>query len=80
MEAMTGNCISFVCLSNQQLYCSNYQGFRFTPIQLRDIYSNGSGKTTLAMSILWALTGSLDSRPMQDSKVSDVVHQESKVK
>jgi DNA repair exonuclease SbcCD ATPase subunit len=42
--------------------------------------SNGSGKTTLAMSILWALTGSLDARPMQDAKVSDVVHQESKVK
>ena len=56
--------------------------FAFRPIR---VYvcgirsSNGSGKTTLAMSILWALTGSLDLRPMQDSKVSDVVNQDSKV-
>lgn len=36
--------------------------------------SNGSGKTTLAMSVLWALTGSSDPRPMQDAKVSDVIN------
>lgn len=39
--------------------------------------SNGSGKTTLAMSTLWALTGSIDPRPMEDSKVSDIVHDDS---
>lgn len=36
--------------------------------------SNGSGKSSLAMSALWAFTGSIDPRPLQDSKVSDVVH------
>ena len=36
--------------------------------------SNGSGKTTLAMAVLWALTGTSDPRPMQDSKVSDVIN------
>ena len=36
--------------------------------------SNGSGKTTLAMAVLWALTGSSDPRPTQDSKVSDVIN------
>ena len=41
--------------------------------------SNGSGKTTLAMASLWALTGSMDPRPTQDSKVSDVIHDRSKV-
>ena len=40
--------------------------------------SNGSGKTTLAMSVLWALTGSSDPRPMQDAKVSDVINFQSK--
>jgi len=41
--------------------------------------SNGSGKSTLAMSTLWALSGSLDPRPMQDSKVVDIIHDSSKV-
>lgn len=41
--------------------------------------SNGSGKTSLAVSILWALTGTTDSRPSQDYKVSDVVNDSSKV-
>jgi DNA repair exonuclease SbcCD ATPase subunit len=41
--------------------------------------SNGSAKTSLVMSILWALTGSLDPRPVQDSKVADVVNDASKV-
>lgn len=41
--------------------------------------SNGSGKSSLAMSMLWCLTGSLDPRPFQDSKVSDVVNDDSKV-
>lgn len=31
------------------------------------------------MATLWALTGTLDPRPMQDSKVSDIVNDESKV-
>jgi hypothetical protein len=44
------------------------------------VYSNGSGKSSLAMSTLWALTGTLDPRPMQDAKVSDVVNDESKVR
>jgi len=39
--------------------------------------SNGSGKSTLAMSALWALTGSIDPRPVNDAKVSDVVHDNS---
>mmetsp|Transcript_15254 Transcript_15254/g.28717 ORF Transcript_15254/g.28717 Transcript_15254/m.28717 type:complete len:1362 (+) Transcript_15254:108-4193(+) len=39
--------------------------------------SNGSGKSTLAMSALWALTGSIDSRPASDGKVSDCVHDNS---
>jgi hypothetical protein len=41
--------------------------------------SNGSGKTTLAMSTLWALTGSIDPRPMEDGKVSDIVHDDVQV-
>ena len=41
--------------------------------------SNGSGKSTLAMSALWALTGSIDPRPVNDAKVSDVVHDNSSV-
>ena len=36
--------------------------------------SNGSGKTSLSMAALWALTGSADPRPFQDSKVADVVN------
>jgi DNA repair exonuclease SbcCD nuclease subunit/ABC-type dipeptide/oligopeptide/nickel transport system ATPase subunit len=36
--------------------------------------SNGSGKSSLAMSTLWCLTGSLDPRPLEDSKVGDVVN------
>ena len=32
------------------------------------------------MAALWALTGSLDARPLQDSKVSDVVNDDSKVR
>lgn len=31
------------------------------------------------MSMLWALTGSVDPRPFQDAKVSDVVNDASKV-
>jgi hypothetical protein len=31
------------------------------------------------MAALWALTGTLDPRPMQDAKVMDVVNDESKV-
>ena len=42
--------------------------------------SNGSGKSSLAMAALWALTGTLDPRPMQDAKVTDVVNDESKVR
>jgi hypothetical protein len=42
--------------------------------------SNGSGKTSLAVSTLWALTGTIDPRPLQDSKVSDVIHDSSKVR
>ena len=41
--------------------------------------SNGSGKTSLAVSMLWALTGSVDPRPLQDSKVTDVINDSSKV-
>ena len=44
-----------------------------------DGYSNGSGKSSLAMATLWALTGTLDPRPMQDAKVADVVNDDSKV-
>ncbi|KAL7465286.1 hypothetical protein ACHAXS_005613, partial [Conticribra weissflogii] len=40
--------------------------------------SNGVGKTTLAMASLWALTGSIDPRPAQDGRVSDVVNDFSK--
>lgn len=36
--------------------------------------SNGAGKTTLAMSVLWALTGSLDARLVSDGKAVDVAH------
>jgi hypothetical protein len=36
--------------------------------------SNGSGKTSLVFSILWALTGSLDPRPAENAKASDVVN------
>jgi len=32
------------------------------------------------MSILWALTGSTDIRPVQDGKVGDVVHTSAKVR
>ena len=38
--------------------------------------SNGSGKSLLAMSTLWCFTGSLDARPMEDSKVSDIINDE----
>ena len=31
------------------------------------------------MATLWALTGTLDPRPMQDAKVADVVNDDSKV-
>jgi len=41
--------------------------------------SNGVGKSTLAMSSLWALAGSIDPRPTQDGKVTDVVNDFSKV-
>lgn len=41
--------------------------------------SNGSGKSSLAMAALWALTGSMDPRRAQDGKVSDIVHDDSKV-
>ena len=41
--------------------------------------SNGVGKSTIAMASLWALSGSLDSRPVQDGKVGDVVNDLSKV-
>eukprot|EP01042_Synura_sphagnicola_P032458 gene32458-41756_t len=34
--------------------------------------SNGSGKTTLAMSILWALTGSMDTRLINEGRSNDV--------
>jgi len=40
--------------------------------------SNGTGKSSLAMSALWALTGSIDPRPVSDSKVSDIVNDLSK--
>ena len=40
--------------------------------------SNGSGKSLLAMSTLWCFTGSLDARPMEDSKVSDIVNDKCK--
>ncbi|GKY91347.1 hypothetical protein MPSEU_000106900 [Mayamaea pseudoterrestris] len=40
--------------------------------------SNGSGKSLLAMSTLWCFTGSLDARPMEDSKVSDIINDECK--
>ena len=36
--------------------------------------SNGSGKTTLAMSVLWALTGSMDTRLVGDGKAVDVAY------
>jgi len=36
--------------------------------------SNGTGKSTLAMAALWALTGSVDPRPMSDAKVADIVN------
>eukprot|EP00571_Detonula_confervacea_P000636 CAMPEP_0172321892 /NCGR_PEP_ID=MMETSP1058-20130122/44578_1 /TAXON_ID=83371 /ORGANISM="Detonula confervacea, Strain CCMP 353" /LENGTH=1334 /DNA_ID=CAMNT_0013037503 /DNA_START=59 /DNA_END=4063 /DNA_ORIENTATION=+ len=41
--------------------------------------SNGVGKSTLAMSSLWALSGSMDARPTQDWKVTDVVNDFSKI-
>jgi DNA repair exonuclease SbcCD ATPase subunit len=41
--------------------------------------SNGTGKSSLAMATLWALTGSLDPRPLPDGKVADVVHDGAKV-
>jgi DNA repair exonuclease SbcCD ATPase subunit len=40
--------------------------------------SNGSGKTSLVMSILWAFTGTVDPRPLQDSKAVDVINDASK--
>lgn len=40
--------------------------------------SNGSGKTSLVVAVLWALTGSLDPRPMVDTKVADVINDECK--
>ncbi|KAG5184331.1 hypothetical protein JKP88DRAFT_262844 [Tribonema minus] len=36
--------------------------------------SNGAGKTTLAAAALWALTGSLDTRPTSDARAQDVVY------
>ena len=42
------------------------------------MHSNGSGKTSLAMATLWCLTGSLDARPLEDSKVADLVNDASK--
>lgn len=36
--------------------------------------SNGAGKTTLAMSVLWALTGSMDTRLVNDGKATDVAY------
>jgi hypothetical protein len=42
-------------------------------------FSNGSGKTALVMSILWAFTGSIDPRPFQDGRVSDIVNDQCKV-
>jgi hypothetical protein len=41
--------------------------------------SNGSGKSSLAMSALWALTGTIDPRPVSDAKVDDVVHDKASV-
>lgn len=41
--------------------------------------SNGVGKSTLAMASLWALIGSLDSRPVQDGRVVDIVNDLSKM-
>ena len=43
------------------------------------IRSNGSGKSSLAVAILWCISGNMDARPVQDSKVSDVVNDDSKV-
>ncbi|CAM9298178.1 unnamed protein product [Scytosiphon promiscuus] len=40
--------------------------------------SNGAGKTTLAMSALWALAGVVDTRPVSDGRVADVVHEGSR--
>jgi hypothetical protein len=37
--------------------------------------SNGSGKTSLAMSILWALTGSMDTRLVSDTRAANVAHE-----
>ena len=36
--------------------------------------SNGAGKTTLAMSVMWALTGSMDARLIADGKAVDVAY------
>jgi DNA repair exonuclease SbcCD ATPase subunit len=36
--------------------------------------SNGSGKTTLAMSVLWCLTGSMDTRLIADGRSHDVTN------
>jgi DNA repair exonuclease SbcCD ATPase subunit len=38
------------------------------------VFSNGAGKTTLAMSVLWALTGTMDTRLVNDGKAVDVAH------
>ena len=39
--------------------------------------SNGTGKSSLAMAALWALSGSVDPRPMSDAKVADIVNDDS---
>ena len=36
--------------------------------------SNGAGKTTLAMSVMWGLTGSMDTRLVADGKAVDVAY------
>jgi DNA repair exonuclease SbcCD ATPase subunit len=36
--------------------------------------SNGSGKTTLVMSILWGLTGNMDTRLITDSRLPEVIN------
>ena len=41
--------------------------------------SNGSGKSTLAMAALWALTGSIDSRPVHSSRTVNIINDECEV-
>ena len=36
--------------------------------------SNGAGKTTLAMSTMWCLTGSMDTRLVSDGRAVDVAY------